>query len=270
MIELKDGDLFIDSRTSSKGNQMKWHSEDGMWYKADYLGYEGLSEYVCSNLLKSSSLQDNEYVLYDTCSIKYKKSVFKGCVSNNFLGKGESLITLERLYSSMFHKSFLEAVFSIDDHTARLEYIVNTVKHLTGINDFGIYLAKLMTVDALFLNDDRHLHNVAVIRKTDGSFRTCPVFDIGAGLLSDTTIDYPIGEDIDQLIKECKPKTFCESFDEQLEICEKLYGRQVKFEFSRNDVISVLNKEEVYDKETKERVYDIIMEQRRRYSYLFN
>jgi hypothetical protein len=36
---------------------------------------------------------------------------------------------------------------------------------------------------ALFLNDDRHLNNIAVIEQ-NGKFKYCPIFDNGAGLLS--------------------------------------------------------------------------------------
>lgn len=35
-------------RQSSKGNQLKWENK-GVWYKADYTGYEGLSEYLIWN-----------------------------------------------------------------------------------------------------------------------------------------------------------------------------------------------------------------------------
>ena len=41
MIELSEKELFSPFRKSSKGNQLKWRSGD-WWYKADYLGYEGL------------------------------------------------------------------------------------------------------------------------------------------------------------------------------------------------------------------------------------
>ena len=51
MVELFSRDIRDDGRQSSKGNQLKWET-DGIWYKADYMGYEGLSEYVVSELLK--------------------------------------------------------------------------------------------------------------------------------------------------------------------------------------------------------------------------
>lgn len=37
------------------------------------------------------------------------------------------------------------------------------------------------------MNDDRHLNNIAVIEK-NGKFDYCPIFDNGAGLLSNTQI----------------------------------------------------------------------------------
>ena len=38
---------------SSKGNQLKWRQGD-IWYKADYMGYEGMAEVVISDLLELS------------------------------------------------------------------------------------------------------------------------------------------------------------------------------------------------------------------------
>ena len=40
---------------TSKGDQRKW-KVDGIWYKADYMGYEGLAEVLVSSLLGKSSL----------------------------------------------------------------------------------------------------------------------------------------------------------------------------------------------------------------------
>lgn len=41
MIQLLEQDRKLENRNSSKGNQLKWCRE-GIWYKADYTGYEGL------------------------------------------------------------------------------------------------------------------------------------------------------------------------------------------------------------------------------------
>ena len=42
-------------------------------------------------------------------------------------------------------------------------------------------------MDALFLNDDRHSNNIAVL-ECDGKYDYCPIFDNGAGLLSNIRI----------------------------------------------------------------------------------
>ena len=84
-------------RQSSKGNQLKWEKE-GVWYKADYTGYEGLAEFLVSNLLNYSSLEASEYVLYQTEDILYKNRRGTGCRSKNFLDEEWQIITLERLF----------------------------------------------------------------------------------------------------------------------------------------------------------------------------
>ena len=40
---------------TSKGDQLKWKIGN-IWYKSDYMGYEGLSETLVSHLLQKSTL----------------------------------------------------------------------------------------------------------------------------------------------------------------------------------------------------------------------
>ena len=75
---------------------------------------------------------------------------------------------------------------------------------------------KLLTIDAFFLNEDRHMHNIAVLMNGKGDYAYCPIFDNGAGLLADTTMDYPLTGDIYTLMEKVQPKTICNAFDEQL------------------------------------------------------
>ena len=267
MIELFGGDVHQQDRRSSKGNQLKFE-RDGIWYKADYLGYEGLAETVISKLLRFSSLDPSEYVEYDTEEILYNDQVFTGCRSRDFTD-GWQLITLERLLLRVYGRGLNQVVYAIGDHTERLRTMVELVVRVTGLKGFGSFMAKTLTVDALFLNEDRHAHNLAVLTKDLREFRLCPLFDHGAGLLSDTRLDYPEGRDPLQMIPSARPKTFCEDFGEQIEIAEKLYGQQVRFSFSYNDVKKIMDEAVAYPPEIRQRVTDIVMEQRRRYIYLF-
>lgn len=83
MIELFQQNEKLQNRNSSKGNQLKWEN-DGIWYKADYTGYEGLSEYMISQLLSQSTLKEKEFVLYDLEQIRYHKMIYNGAKSQDF------------------------------------------------------------------------------------------------------------------------------------------------------------------------------------------
>ena len=112
MIELFEQNERKADRQSSKGNQLKWEN-NGIWYKADCTGYEGLAEYMISHLLNFSSFQKDEFVLYDYERIKYNIIFYNGVKSNNFLYDDWQIITLERLFSNFFQKSLYAAVWHI-------------------------------------------------------------------------------------------------------------------------------------------------------------
>jgi hypothetical protein len=268
MVDVFTFELIDDGRQSSKGNQLKWKN-DRKWYKADYTGYEGLAEYVVSHLLLHSTLKAEEYVIYDTEQIKYKSQVFDGCVSDDFSG-GYSVITVERLFKTMYGESLSKNIYSFANVSDRLDYLVKQVERMTGIIGFGIYLSKLFAIDAVFLNEDRHTHNISILKGDRGDYKLCPIYDNGAALMSDTTLDYPMGIDIFAEIDNVKSKTLCDDFDEQLECAEAVYGNHLKFDFDYNDVIAIMANDTAYSEETKKRVVDIIMERRRKYKYLFS
>lgn len=268
MVELYEQNLRGENRQSSKGNQLKW-LQDGNWYKADYTGYEGLSEYVVSALLKMSDFSEDEYVLYETEDIRYGHYIFRGCKSRNFLPKGWQMITLERLFTQAYGQGLNRSIYRMTDHENRLRFLVDQVERITGLTEFGRYMCRQLTLDTFFLNEDRHTHNLAVLMDPAGRYHYCPFFDHGASLLADTTLDYPMNTDIDELMKTVKAKTFCEDFDEQLDIAEKLYGQQVHFAFSKKTVSDLLDAEDVYPEEIKTRVKEILFRQIRKYQYLF-
>ena len=268
MVEVFEKDSRTNIVQSSKGNQLKWKN-DGLWYKADYLGYEGLAEYVVSSLLQKSTLKNSAYVKYGLETIKCKSVVYNGSKSIDFLTEDWQIITLERLFQNYFNTSLNKAIYQIKNNRDRLQFLVSQVERITGLSNFGIYMNQLFTIDAVFLNEDRHTHNIAVLMNGKGEFQYCPIFDYGAALLSDTKMDYPMGEDIYKLIQDCHAKTICQDFAEQLDVSEQLYGNHLKFSFTRKEIQNLLNQTELYQKEEKERVETILYEQMRRYPYLF-
>lgn len=148
--------------------------------------------------------------------------------------------------------------------------MVEQAIRITGLKNFGEYMSQLLTIDAFFLNEDRHTHNIAVLMDSEGTYHYCPVFDNGAGLLADTTMDYPTGIEVEKLITKPKAKTFCQNFDEQLDAIENLYGQHLKFHFSSENVQTLLENEMYYPDDIKERVKRIILAQKRKYEYLFS
>lgn len=169
MIELFEQNIRTNDRQSSKGNQLKWENE-GIWYKADYTGYEGLAEYMISHLLKKSTLTENEFVCYNLEKIKYGTVIYNGVKSKNFLSEDWQIITLERLFRNFFGESLYKSLYRIPEHKERLQFLVQQVERMTGLRNFGIYINKLLTIDAFFLNEDRHTHNIAVLMNGKGDY----------------------------------------------------------------------------------------------------
>lgn len=269
MVELFEQNIRTKNRQSSKGNQLKWEN-NGIWYKADYTGYEGLAEYVISHLLKKSTLDASEFVCYDLETIKYGTVIYNGAKSIDFLSEDWQIITLERLFHNFFGESLHRSLYRIPEHEERLDFLVQQVERMTGLKNFGIYMNKLLTIDAFFLNEDRHTHNIAVLMNGKGDYTYCPIFDNGAGLLADTTMDYPLSGDVYTLMDKVQSKTICAEFEEQLDISEALYKMNLKFRFTKKDVTELLAGAEIYSEEIRNRVEMIIFAQMRKYPYLFS
>ena len=268
MVELFEQNIRTNTRQSSKGNQLKWENE-GIWYKADYTGYEGLAEYVISHLLKLTNLNEGEYVLYEPEQIKYKRQIYNGVRSRAFIDEDWQIITLERLFKNVYNESLTSVLWHMSDVKERLVFLVNAIKNITGLNNWGEYICRLFTIDAFFLNEDRHMHNIAVLMNGKGEYKYCPVFDNGAGLLSDTTMDYPMEQDIYQMISEVKSKSVSQDFDEQLDVAENLYGQNLQFLFTKKNVSDIVNNADMYPPEERKRVELIIYSQMNKYQYLF-
>lgn len=160
---------------SSKGNQLK--GRDGnYWYKADYMGYEGLSEYMVSHLMEYSNL--DRFVSYDMVRIISCEKQCNGCRSVHFLEQDENIITLEHLYRQFTGQGLSQKISQIREVADKIRWVVGIVEDITGIFGFGEYLTAMLELDAFFLNEDRHTNNIAVIyNKKSDSYRLCEYFD---------------------------------------------------------------------------------------------
>lgn len=255
--------------TSSKGNQNKWFFE-GSWYKEDSLGYEALAEVLVSRLLCKTNAE--EFVAYEYEQIERNRKQYHGCKSGDFLlPEDDKLISVERLIQAYKGESAAKSIARLETTEERIRYIVENIEGITGLKHFGNYLRKILTVDALFLNEDRHFHNIAVIQKKDGTFRECPLFDHGASLFSDIKNDYPLEMDLEECFIKIQAKPFSRTFDEQLDACELLYGGFVfRAWFTMKDVEEALEGfRHIYEERILVRVREIMGQQMRKYAYLF-
>lgn len=110
-----------------------------------------------------------------------------GCVSENFLRENETFITFERLHFSYTGQHMLDVVMIYSDIRERIEYVKKFIKKNTNL-DISACLSKIFSVDALTLNYDRHFNNLGIIYDSEKNvFREAPVFDNGAGLLSNVS-----------------------------------------------------------------------------------
>ena len=231
------------AETSSKGNQEKWYDQvSDRWYKLDQFGYEALAETVISTVLEQSNIQTDTpftFVRYHMERLRVHGRERTGCSSKNFLHPGQALITINRLLSSYLGKPLREKLVRLPSDKKRIAYLAEATAELTGLELFPQYLTLLFEVDALFCNDDRHLNNIAVIEQ-NGKFDYCPIFDNGAGLLSNTQLS-PMDILPPALISALQARPFNTTFTRQMNTARSLYGTQLVMpKLTTSDIREVL------------------------------
>lgn len=229
------------AETSSKGNQEKWRDND-RWYKLDQFGYEALAETVISQLLERSNIETEtpfRFVRYRMERMNVHGRERNGCSSTDFLQPGESIITLAHLFKR-YDQSLKEKLTRLPSDKQRISYLANATAELTGLYAFPQYLTLLFEIDGLFLNDDRHLNNIAVLEK-NGRYDYCPIFDNGAGLLSNTQMA-PMDIEPAALVRSAKARPFQTTFNRQIIHARNLFGSQLRMpKFTEAEIIEELH-----------------------------
>lgn len=172
-----ENEYIVTQMGTSEGTQVKYKKGD-YWYKKDSRGKEGLTEYLVSKLLTFSDLETSDYILYEPGYI----NDISGCRSKNFLREREELVTFYRLYYNEFGKDLSQVLAGMESMEERIEHVLRFIKQSCGL-DVREYLKKVIMLDMLILNEDRHLNNLAVIFQGD-HFICAPIFDNGVSLLT--------------------------------------------------------------------------------------
>ena len=217
------------AETSSKGNQEKWYdSSTDTWYKLDQFGYEALTETLISKLLEKSNIETDTtftFLRYRMERLSVRDIARNGCASRNFLKQGQSLITINRLLANHLGIPLKQKLMRLSSDKKRIAYIAEATSEYTGLLEFPRYLTLLFEVDALFCNDDRHLNNIAVIEQNE-TYDYCPIFDNGAGLLSNTQL-YQMDIAPKALLAALRARPLGTTFTRQMNSARNLYGKQL-------------------------------------------
>lgn len=217
MVRYNISDLKIaDKGTLSKGNQAKY-TLDHKWVKVDALGYESLVEVLASQVCAQLSIPHVEYKLCQVCDAYQKRNA---CVSEDFAGDLVEVSLGSLLYQKLGRHADLEKFKSI---TERVDAVYDPIANLIDRNEFNSYLNRLLSLDRVLYNEDRHLFNICFLY--DGARLTpAPIFDCGAGLLSDLQIDYPLNMPIKVCWQHVKAKPFSRSFTKQTAFFNSICG----------------------------------------------
>lgn len=209
MVTHKD---LINRTTTLKGDQLKWFKQ-GYYIKANKFGYEGIAEVIVAELCRN--IKDLNFVDYRLCSIlnvSDNKQYF-GCYSQELKPTGFSFITFDKLLHLYLSKTEYNSLSKLSGEQLYL-MLCECVSKITKVNLFQ-YVNNCIALDALILNEDRHLNNFGVLFSENGVIYPAPIFDNGLSLLSDK-YDYPMQVSTNILIRKVKSLPFSRSFSKQI------------------------------------------------------
>ena len=243
----------LQGASASTGNQRKWFDGDYV-YKEDLLGYEGLVETLASRLAAQTNLTRFGVTMYEPAFYKGKQC----CKSRNFNPDKAEEISLHKLLIS-YYGTDLNGVYAIYLNTCdtlvetMFDFVRETVFTAYGY-DIKEWLALTLKFDWLILNEDRHFRNL-VFLKTPNGYRPSPLFDNGAGLLSDMA-SYPRGDEFDLI----QAKPFSSSFETQVTYIERYCSTKLCFNTNIVELI-VSDLYDFYDCKIVERAKAILERQ---------
>lgn len=164
--------------TSRLGYQPKYTSPNGgYWYKEDFKCGEAIAEVLVSTFLRSCNyLTFEDFVSYDFKYTSVDSFDLRTCVSPNFLQEEEQFISFKDLLSLVFPPT--ENLVGFD---SKLDFIDSVFQQTVG-QSFREEMLRLLTLDVMFRNTDRHLSNFGIILAPNGSIRFAPIFDNGLAL----------------------------------------------------------------------------------------
>ena len=159
---------------------------------------EPISEVIASEIIKKFNIECAINTLSEMELPNEKGKVLVN-VSEDFLNADELLMSIRSILGNTNRENLYNKIISL-------------------IPNFRVDIDKMIVMDFLINNIDRHLRNFSVINKEGEIFKFAPLYDHGLCLYADIQ-DFELEEDDKEtweMIDECKP--FCESHYEQLKL----------------------------------------------------
>lgn len=183
----------LDNYSSSFGNQVKW-KHNNLFVKLNCLGYEDIAEVLVSHFLSFTNLGEDEYVKYHSCVI-YEDGIYmgNGCYSEDFT-KGYMEISISDILDN-----------NLESQAVSYEELREILYPIIGY-DVKSYIDKILSVDSIIRNEDRHFKNICFLYK-EGEYVPAPIFDNGDSCLSDL-ITHPLSVSIRDNLKNVYAKPF--------------------------------------------------------------
>ncbi|MGH4120458.1 HipA domain-containing protein [Clostridium sp.] len=159
---------------------------------------EPVSEVVASKIIKKFNIECAVNTLSKMKLPGFNEEVIVN-ISENFLKENELLMSIRSILGNDNRENLYKQVIDI-------------------IPNFKTDIDKMIVMDFLINNIDRHLRNFSVVNKDGVIIKFAPLYDHGLSLYADIQ-DYELEQDDKknwEMIDECKP--FCESHYKQLEL----------------------------------------------------
>ena len=203
---------------------------------------EPVSEVISSEIIKKFNIDCAENILSRMKLPGFKDEVIVN-VSRDFLNDNESLMSIRTLLGNTDRENLYEKLISI-------------------LPDFKIDIDRMIVIDFLINNIDRHLRNFSVISKNGEITKFAPLYDHGLCLYADIQ-DFELEQDDKEtweMIDECKP--FCESHYDQLNLIGDVKLSKVPL----NELLEIVDKYSDYLSEYRIECIKYLLE--KRYKYL--
>lgn len=208
-----NSNIQILNQTTSKGNQIKYEYNN-KYYKIDTLGYESIAEVLVSEL--EQCIKGLNFVDYYLEQVNINDKIHTACVSNSFSKSDSYEVSVHRILSDYIKEKKLGMGYLSKFKGKQLaDEVIRILNEVTDLETRD-YIGRIVYLDAITLNCDRHLNNISFRLHLNGTYDFMPVYDNGASLLSDTT-EFPMEERTVKLIDKVKAKPFSTSFKKQVE-----------------------------------------------------